>query len=677
MAFLAPLFFVALAGLAIPVLLHLTQKEKKEVVYFPSLMFVRKIPYQASRRRRIQHWFLLMLRMAALALIVLAFTRPWWNTADTPLSLGQGAREVVVLLDTSYSMGYGPRWAAATEAARGVVSRLGASDRASIVTFGSGTEILLRNTSEKSSLNSAIEAAKPGASATRYAPALKVAGSLLAESQLPRREVVLISDFQRSGWRGQEGTSLPAGTQLTPVAIQGVATQPNLSVTAVSLQRSRFANQERVTVTAGITNRSETTVTSHPVTLEAGGLQVSSKTVSADAGASTSVSFEPVTISGRNYKGTVRLGPDALEADNAFNFVVSPSEPVHVILVDRGGSNTGLYLTQALAIGESPKFDYVTRQPENLSDEDLGKSSLVVLNDAPVSAPLARRLLKFVDGGGGLLVAAGARATWPREVDLLPATIGNPVDRTRGEAARVGGIEFGHPVFETFRAPRSGDFSVVRVYSYRNLGPATGSQVLARFDAGAPAVIERRVGAGRVLLWASTFDQSWTDFPIRAVFLPFVHRAATHLVAYVPSQPWATVGQILDTSRAGAHKGQSVPTIVLTPSGDRLPVSGDGTEVIELTEQGFYELRGDANSTSDVAVVASNVDPGEADLTAMDPQDVVAASTGESQSDAIQAAAAPQTPESRERSQRLWWYLLLLGVALLAAETVVSNRLKV
>ena len=50
MSFLAPLFFVALAGLAIPVLLHLTQKEKKEVVYFPSLMFVRKIPYQASRR---------------------------------------------------------------------------------------------------------------------------------------------------------------------------------------------------------------------------------------------------------------------------------------------------------------------------------------------------------------------------------------------------------------------------------------------------------------------------------------------------------------------------------------------------------------------------------------------------------------------------------------------------
>ena len=677
MTLLAPLFALALAGLAIPVLLHLTQKEKKEVVFFPSLMFVRKIPYQASRRRRIQHWFLLMLRLAALALIILAFTRPLWNTADAPLALGQGAREVVVLVDNSYSMGYGPRWTAAADAARNVVSGLGASDRASIVTFGSGTEILLRSTAEHSALNGAIAAAKPSSSATRYAPALKVAGSLLAESQLPRREVVLISDFQRSGWRGQEGTSLPAGATLSAVPVQGTADRPNLSVTAVSLQRSRFANQERVTVTAGITNRSETAVTNQPVTLEAGGLQVATKTFSVEGGASTSVSFDPFTIAGRNYKGTVRLGEDALIADNSFNFVVSPSEPVHVVLVDRGGGGSGLYVAQALTIGESPKFDLVTRQPENVTDEDLRKTSLVVLNDVAVASPLGRRLLKFVEGGGGLFVAAGSRAAWPRDVDLLPGTIGNPVDRTRGDTARVGAIEFGHPVFEAFRAPRSGDFASVRVYGYRNLGPAAGAQVLARFDAGPPAVMERRVGAGRILLWASSFDQSWTDLPIRSVFLPFVQRAATHLVAYVPSQPWATVGQILDTSRAGAHKGQSVPTLVLTPSGTRLPVSGDGTEVIELAEQGFYELRGDNNSAGEMAIVASNVDPAEADLTAMDPQDIVAASTGESQSDGVQPTAAPQTPETRERSQRLWWYLLCLGAALLAAETVVSNRLKV
>ena len=74
MSFLTPLFLVGLAGLAIPVILHLIQKERKNVVQFPSLMFLRRIPYQSVRRRRIRHWFLLVMRLAALALIVLAVT---------------------------------------------------------------------------------------------------------------------------------------------------------------------------------------------------------------------------------------------------------------------------------------------------------------------------------------------------------------------------------------------------------------------------------------------------------------------------------------------------------------------------------------------------------------------------------------------------------------------------
>ena len=101
MNFIAPLFFVALAGLAIPVLLHLTQREKKQIIRFPSLMFVRRIPYQSVRRRKIQHWLLLLVRAAALALIVFAFARPFIRQSELPIVPGSGAREVVVLLDTS------------------------------------------------------------------------------------------------------------------------------------------------------------------------------------------------------------------------------------------------------------------------------------------------------------------------------------------------------------------------------------------------------------------------------------------------------------------------------------------------------------------------------------------------------------------------------------------------
>jgi hypothetical protein len=671
MQFLAPLFFAALAGLAIPVLLHLTQREKKQIVRFPSLMFVRRIPYQSVRRRKIQHWFLLMVRMAALAMIILAFARPLLDSGSIPTG-GANAREVVILVDTSYSMGFGDRWTQAQAAARDQIAGLTASDRGSVVLFGSGADIQLRSTAERSRLQATVDSATPSPSSTRFSPALKVAGSILAESTLPKREVVIISDFQRSGWRGEEGAKLPEGTTLTPVPVQGVSDKPNLSVTGVTFARSAFSDQQRMVVTAGITNRTEQPVKGTSITLEVGGLTVGTKPVAVEGGSSTSVAFDPFTVSGKNMRASVKLADDALAADNTFNFVVSPIEPVHITVVDRGNAASALYLTRVLSIGTSPKFEAVFRQGDALSDEDLRKSAVIVLNDVEVEAPLARRLARFVEQGGGLFVAAGPRARWPQEVDALPATIGPPVDRTRGDAARVGALEYGHPVFEPFRAPRSGDFSSIPVYGYRNLTAVQGAQVLARFDAGTPAVLERNLGRGHVMVWGSTLDVSWSDLPTKPVFLPFIHQTVRHLAGYSEPEPWLTVGQVLNTS-AVAARGPATQRVVLTPSGRRLPLDDEGTDVLELTEQGFYEIRGDANQAE--GIVAANVDPAEADLTPMDPREITAAAVGGDDGAAGPQAGVPLTPEAKEKNQRLWWYLLVAGILLLGADTLLSNRM--
>src|SRR6185295_2331153 len=142
--------------------------------------------------------------------------------------------------------------------------------------------------------------AKPRPSSTRYAPALKVAGSILAESSLPRREVVMISDFQRGGWRGEEGARLPADATLTTVPIQGGADRPNMTVTGLSIARSTFSNQERATVTAGVVNRTERPVTGATIVLEVGGIPVGNKPLAIDPGGAASVSFDPFTINAKN-----------------------------------------------------------------------------------------------------------------------------------------------------------------------------------------------------------------------------------------------------------------------------------------------------------------------------------------------------------------------------------------
>ena len=70
--------------------------------------------------------------------------------------------------------------------------------------------------------------------ATRYGPALRLAQSLLSQSQLPRKEAYLISDFQKTGWERQEEIHLPEGATLTPMSVAELETS-DLSVSSVAL----------------------------------------------------------------------------------------------------------------------------------------------------------------------------------------------------------------------------------------------------------------------------------------------------------------------------------------------------------------------------------------------------------------------------------------------------------
>ena len=83
-----------------------------------------------------------------------------------------------------------------------------------------------------------------------------------------------------------------------------------------------------------------------------------------------------------------------------------------------------------------------------------------------------------------------------------------------------------------FKAPRSGDFSAARVFRYRALEPAPDDRVLARYDDGAVAAAERRVGTGRVIAWTTTLDDSWSDLPQKPVYLPLVHQLVKYLARY-------------------------------------------------------------------------------------------------------------------------------------------------
>jgi hypothetical protein len=681
MAFLTPFFLLGLGAIAIPVLIHLIQREKKRVIEFPSLMFVRRIPYQSVRRRRIRHWALLLLRAAAIALIVAAFARPFFQQGAVAAAVGGGAREIVILLDQSASMGYGDHWARAQEAARTVVRGLGSDDRATLRLFARNAEENMRSTSDRTRLEAAIGAAKVGSGATRYGPALKLADSILSRSPIKRREAVLISDFQRSGWSGSEEVRFPEGMTVSTISVSSPNTS-NLAVPSVTFARASFSGQERITVTAGLSNKGDAPVKDVPVTLTIDGHEIQTERATVAPHASGSVSFTQFTLTGANVRGSIKAGSDPLPADNAFHFVLAPSEPVSLVIVDSGDRADGsLFLSKALAIGTTPAFQVDVTTASRMTPAAFDKRAVVILNDTMFPPAAGGNALKrFLDGGGGLLVVTGEHTTWPQgEAAMLPGRLGPTVDRTTGRSGSMGYLDYSHPIFEVFKAPRSGDFSAAHVFRYRTLQSEPTDRVLARFDDGAIAAAERKVGAGRSIVWTSTLDDSWTDIGVKPIFLPLVHQLVRYLAHYEPSTSWFTVGQVLDLTARAKGRADRSDRIVVTPSGERISHAGagEGNEgLLELNEQGVYEVRPTSAPTARPETIAVNLDPAESELTPIDPRELVAAVTGHATQVAAQPAPVQEmTREESERRQSLWWYLLLAGLLLLATETVISNRL--
>ena len=691
MAFLAPLFFAALATLAIPIVIHLTQRERKQVVEFPSLMFLEKIPYQSVRRRRIRDWPLLAMRLAAILLIVLAFARPFFERPIAALASAAGPREVVILLDRSYSMGYGDRWTRAQAAARQAVQGLTATDHATLILFGTNAQAEVRATADLSRVVSAIDGAKVSAEATRYAPALKLAQRVLADSTLQTREVVMISDFQRNGWVRDENLRLPEGTTFKAVPITDAQTA-NLAVSTVLPQRTLFSGQERVTVAASIINRGPSAVSNVPVRLELDGRAVETQTVTVPPGAPASVTFPPFTLARTFTRGTVRIGDDGLKQDNAYHFVVSPAQRLPVLIVEpaRASREASLYLQKALSIGTAPAFQVNMRQGESVSSTDLDRHRVVILND--VAALSSGDVLKnFVSKGGGLFVVLGERANWGTDSnDILPAVPANVVDRA-GRGGALAELDTSHPVLELFKAPRSGNLSTARFFRYRAVtlkpepaGDKEGehgpnNRVVARFDDGAIAMAERRLGSGHVMLWTSTLDNYWNDLAKQAVYLPFVHEVVQHLATYEEPKSWLTVGEVIDPGHLLRASGLGMQTgtgaMILTPSGQRIEQSGTPTPV-QLDQSGFYEVHGRSNQAGTVTI-ASNLDTLESDLSVADTQEMRAALSGRpGTANPAALDAAAMTPEDQERRQNFWWYLLMAGIVLLGLETAISNRMK-
>jgi hypothetical protein len=679
--FLTPLFLGALALLAVPVIIHLRRRHQSRVLEFPSLMFLRQIQQSSMRRRRIRHWTLLALRSLALVALVLAFARPLLRDDAVASDRGGAGRELIIVLDQSFSMGYGDRFPRAVAAARELVGGLGPQDRATLIVFSDRASVLAEASADADEIGLLLSELETVPRGTRFTPALKLARKAALDSRLPSRSVALITDFQRAGWERGEDLRLPPGTELTVVDLSdgGAPAPPNLAVAGVVLERTLEGDRERVRAQARVTRRGGDGEARATLALEVGGREIGRREIALEPDASSLVAFDAFSLPQGISRGRLVLDGDGLAADNQFFFVLSRAQALPVVLLDEpraSGPRSGFYVEQALRLGQEPVMEVLRRAPRDLSAGDLARAGVVAASDVTLDGGTASRLREFVERGGGLLVALGSKSEGTLAALAGAGLVAAPEGAESGGAGsrigRIASLDRAHPGLEPFAGPRSGDFGTARFFRYRRVAPGAEDRVLARLDDGAPVLVERRVGKGRTLLWTSTFDTYWNDFALQPVFLPFVHQVTKSLAGFRPPAPWHTVGDVVDLAAApGVAEAVGAGKMTAsTPSGSDLAAGA----VLELEEQGFYGLAGGGE---EIGVLAANVDVRESDLAALDAEELAAALRPEGEEGAVDGGEVEATPVEREASQGLWRYLVLAVLLLLVAEVFVANRMSV
>jgi hypothetical protein len=409
--FLAPALLAAAVAVAVPIWLHLTRRPPDRRQPFPSVAFLDAVSIASTRRRALRDPLLLALRVLAILLLVTAFARPYLPATLAGGAAPGGVRELVLLLDRSYSMAGGDRMEEARAAARGVFAELREGDRLTLVAFDEGARALGPATRAPDELRAALDSVTPGEGGTSYAAALRLAESILGASPGPRREVVIVSDFAAGAPAADPPVPLPAGTVVRAIPVGGRGLD-DLAVSDVSLRRAGFAAGERVHVVARVRNTGATAVIDRPVTLSLDGARVATAAVTVEPGSSTTVEFSPFSVASGAAAGAVRVAADDLAANDARHFVAEPRRSLEVLIIepDGTGPRTGLHLRRALELGRAPTFALRRRTPRSLRPEDFASAEVVVLDGVAFpEGETGRRLRSFVEGGGGLVTGAGER----------------------------------------------------------------------------------------------------------------------------------------------------------------------------------------------------------------------------------------------------------------------------
>jgi hypothetical protein len=658
---LAPWFLAGIAALGIPFYVHLLRRHTTTPRPFSSLMFFERRTQSSIKHRRLRYLVLLSLRALLFVLLVLAFANPFIRRTAANMN---SEKMQLLVIDDSFSMRAGTRLADAKREALDALSSRRPTDKAQVMALGSQVQVLTQASLDSAELRAAVDHVQPGDSRASYGELARAVRSLSETVPTPI-ELHFFSDMQKSAMPGAfSELALPANVSLVlhPVVKDPV---PNWTVESVNAPGQVF-DVKKVHVQAVIAGFG-TPAATRTVSLVVNGKTAATKMVEVPANGRATADFQGLDVPYGFTKCEVRIdSADTFPADDVSIFAVERADPRRALFVsDAGDSRSPLYFRSAIGSAAESAFTLDMVSAGEAANQQLSKYAFVVLSDLiSIPAPFESALVRYVQSGGSVWIVEGTSAAHSARVPVFGGNILDSHDysRTSDRYLNVADADPSHPSVE-----KADHWAGVKFYFAVKVDPGD-ARVIAHLTDGTPLLMEKKMGEGNVLLFASGLDNLTNDFPLHPIFVPFVEQTALYLSGTERRSGSRVVDSFLELRTS---KEQSVGVEVIDPQGQR-PLSlkeSTSAQTYKLASAGFYELKL-ANGRHDV--IGVNPDRRESNLELI-PDDVLALWRGNSGTGTAQAGAGGAAQEQTQ-PYRLWWYIMLLVFAAAIAESLLADR---
>lgn len=722
MGLLAPAFVVGFLAVAIPPVVHLLNRRRHDTLDWAAMQFLR-VSERTRKKIFLEQFLLMLLRMGAIALLVLGVASPWvkapWLNRISP---GPG-RAIVIIVDGSFSMGYQKDGSSPHDLAKDwaaeLVGKLQPGDSVAVLSARrQPVWVVDRLSTDLSLVTGAIRDMPKPRGGINLAASLREATQLLATVGNVRRDIVFLSDGQRHG-QADPGTmerlelfagGIPEGEWPTIRTVNVVPDRPdnppNWSLSPIQSTRGVAAVGREVRFKTELQFSGADPGKPPRVRFEADGRPIGDQTPpTITTGGRIPLSFVTRFNTPGSHLVSVLIDDDAMPGDNRQDYAIEVLPTIPVLLVDGegrvGGSRGADFLRDALAppLDKTPSFLLKMITQSELTADILNRPAgrdtnsapraLILFNVTSIKPEQSKAIEEFINNGGGVFVTLGSRIDGTHyNLELyrdgrgwLPARLIEPVgdvnDVAKAPRVSAGSLEI--PFLETFKSEDPGTLTgsayFPRYWKVEATGEGSGIPIALLMNR-APLLVEKSIGKGSVILSTVPMDNSWrTNLTDLGDYVRLTHEIVNHLASPHGGDANLESRQpIVFRPRDGERPG---PVTVQPPEGPprRIPVTEWPFTFDDTGDTGVYKLTTD---TGKVQYFVVQPDAGESQLRPLTDEDIASLrrllptwEMARMPSDLLDAS------DETDQQLEFWWLVWLLVIVVLAGEVWMTRRIAV